>query len=172
MQQMIIIYSARDFCKFLLLLYLTNLSFWLNKHKNNQSFAASTKYQIQLILEKHGSELCGSTHVWVFLTSKYCMVPHWLNPWMGNCGCWTLNMEKPQLCRVDYKLYKDFRLHGGGSAPLILGCSRSIVINIMGSTTKFLFYKTKFMRMKQLKKKHNLYPVIYLLINNFDYINY
>lgn len=71
-------------------MYLTNLLFWLNKHKNNQSFIGSTK--------------------------------------------------------------------------------RQIINIIMSSTTKFLFYKPKFMRMKQLKKKKYI-SNDFLFINNFDFTN-
>lgn len=40
----------------------------------------------------------------------------------------------------------------------------------MSSTTKFLFYKPKFMRMKQLKKKKYI-SNDFLFINNFDFTN-
>lgn len=43
---------------------------------------------------------------------------------------------------------------------------------IMGSTTKFQFYKPKFMRMKQLKKKQFMSSDCLFNINNFDYTNY
>lgn len=53
------------------------------------------------------------------------------------------------------------------------GSTKHQTINIiMGSTTKFQFYKPKLMRIKQLKKKQFVSSDCLFNINNFDYTNY
>lgn len=52
-----------------------------------------------------------------------------------------------------------------------IGSTMYQIINIiMGSTTKFISYKSKFKRMKYLKKK--IMSSDCLFINNFDYTNF
>ena len=47
-------------------------------------------HQVQLALEQHGFELCGSTYLWIpHLPTMQCILQHytiqgWLNPWMWN----------------------------------------------------------------------------------------
>lgn len=65
---------------------------------------------VQLILEQHGFELCGSTYLWAFFNSKYDSTPQ-------SMLVESKDVEEPHIWRADFRLYVDFELHGGLAPP-------------------------------------------------------
>ena len=84
-------------------------------------FSVIYTLEVQLTLEQHRFEQCGSTYTQIFFNSKHYSTIQSPVGWIWRCR--TTDMEEPCIRRnwvyrrAYHKLYRDFRQHGG-SAPL------------------------------------------------------